>query len=636
MPESIQRFELSQWRGLNTLPSLTDKDPHYIEDCQNVDFDDDGVIAKRRGCTRVNVTLSGRINFIADFQSQQGFTTATDRQKVLVVAGVTLSVLSGLTGTPTVSATFTATNAIHYGATSNNGACYISNENGGAAPKVLCYTGGAWVYSSAELAAPTAAPNLAASASTASTLTGVGWKARTSYNDIFGNESNLSPAPTTGVTLSSSAFNVGIVGSADATVNSVNVYVLSPSSSAYRFVGTTSNANSTYSVTQAINVIDGGAEAEYDHFTCPFGKYVAIYNDMLIVAGDPTIPDLVYCSNFQFHRQFSTGTDFARATSGDGQPVKGFGKSYDDLVIAKADSIYYATGTDNTTFNAKIHNQEYGVLGQPSMEYYWRRFVFFSDDGIYVDNQMAPDEISRRIRTTLRQLNPGNLNCIPPKQFVANYKYYKKLLFSVREATGVGENDAILVYNYELDTWTKYKGIEAVYLSTVQMQDDYEYLYGGNAAGNIYLFNPPNGGSPNSDNFTGSKVAISAYAETPWIHLSKALGANDWEFTRHEAAWMRIYAGGEPASGNSTISIQTTYYTDFSSTVRGTFSTTHNAAAWPAFTVQPKLRKFGAKLGHFEWVKFRFTNNTTDEHFKIHKIVVGFRRRPALEEPKED
>jgi hypothetical protein len=627
MSIALQVLELSNWKGLNTLAPLTDCDPQYVVDCQNVDFDDDGAIAKRRSCIR-KLALSGRVNMIIDFQNQQGFSSTTDRSRVVIAAGTTLSVVANFDAAgQTVSATFSVTNQIHYAAVTNNGACFISNEGGGV-PNVLCYTGGSFRYVTAALSAPTAAPDIAAGST--GSLTGSGYGAIYTYQDIFGNESNPSAKPV-GITLSNQNLDVGIVASADITVSQVNLYVKTPSISVYKLAMTNSNTSGTVSVTYADNVIAGGTDANYDHFECPAGKFVVIYNDMLIVGGSTTLPDLIYPSNWQYPRQFSTGLDYDRVTSGDGQPVKGFGRLLSSLIVAKAKSIYVAEGEDNTTFHTKAYDPEYGVLGQPSITFFRRRLAYFSDDGIYVDNGMVPEELSMRIRRTLRSLNPFNLAVNPPKQICENYKYYKKLYWAVREATGSGENDTILVYNYERDTWTKYKGIEVTAMGAVHAAMDYEMMYGGDSNGNIFEFMPPNGGSPNSDNITGSTASISAYAETPWMNLPKLKGFTDWERSKTHAPWFMIYAGGEPATGKSTISIVTNYYTDFSSVIRGTFTTTHNATAWPTVTCDPKVVKFGGTVAQFKWIKFKFTNNNLDEHFRIEKVAIGFRPKPAPE-----
>lgn len=625
----LQTFELSNWLGLNTQAPITDCDPHYVVNCQNVEFDDEGVIAKRRGMQRVSITLSGRINLIHDFQCQAGFVHSGDRQKTLIVSGAVLNVVHRFNSgaEQEISATFSSTAAIHYVAVSDNGAAYISNELGGAAPKLLCYNSG-WKYVSAALAAPASAPSIAAGS--AGSLTGV-FNAIYNYQDIFGNESNPSPKPTSGVTLSGNNLNVQVVGSSDTTVNQINVFVKTPSTSVYKFAASFSNTSTTVAITATETAIAGGDEARYDYYPCPFGKYVVIHNDMLIVGGDPSIPDLIYVSNWRYHRQFSTGTDFDRVVTGDGQPVKGFGRMLSSLVVAKGKSLHSAEGEDNTTFKTKIYDPEYGVLGQPSMTFFRRKLAYFSDDGIYADNGMVPDEISLVLRPTIRQLNPANLATVPAKQLAANYKYYKKLMFAVREATGAGDNDAILVFNYERGTWTKYKGFTITAMGVVHNPDEYEFLYGGDASGNVFLFSPPNGGSPNSDNITGTTSAISAFAETPWLHLPRLKGNPNWMTVKTEAPWFILYAGGEPASGNSTITITTNYYTNFSSVIRGTFSTTHSASTWPTMTCDPKQVKFGGAIAQFDWIKFRFTNNVADEHFRIYKLAVGFRPKPARE-----
>jgi hypothetical protein len=49
MVMDVLTWELKDWKGLNTSPNTSTKDPQYVEDCQNVEFDDRGTIQKRRG-----------------------------------------------------------------------------------------------------------------------------------------------------------------------------------------------------------------------------------------------------------------------------------------------------------------------------------------------------------------------------------------------------------------------------------------------------------------------------------------------------------------------------------------------------------------------------------------------------------
>jgi hypothetical protein len=129
-------YELSGWKGLNTEPNVEDKDPHYVEDCQNVDFDEAGLITKRRGTDQIPVALTGRINLIWDFQSQQGFKDLEDKHRILIIAGGTLYILNE---DYSIDDTKTAEDIMHYAATADNGICYISNENESTIPKMLFY-----------------------------------------------------------------------------------------------------------------------------------------------------------------------------------------------------------------------------------------------------------------------------------------------------------------------------------------------------------------------------------------------------------------------------------------------------------------------------------------------------------------
>jgi hypothetical protein len=631
MPRPTLQYTLDSWTGLDAFSPPDLMDAHHLADCANVDFDEAGTIEKRRGASRVALSLSGRIHLIYDLQGQQGFIYgATDRLRTLIVAGATLYVVKDFNRFNTIEATFAVPDAKHYAATTNNGVCFVSNETGGV-PKLLTPVAGTWRYVDASLLAPTVAPT--GSIGGVGGLTGE-YRYRYTYEDYWGNESNPSD-PSAPVMLGEEGAegkyaNVTVTASPDVTVQFINLYVLPPGQSIYQYVSTHPNTTATIAHWESDAQVLGGAALEYDHESCPPAKYVTIYNDMLCVAGDSGLPDMVYVSNNQYHRQFATATDFARAVSGDGQPIRGFASSFQALIVGKSDSLFIGEGEDNQTFQLRPHDQSYGVLGMPSMTFIHRTLAYFSDDGIYVDDTINPTELSVLIRNKMRTLNPANLAADPPRQVAANYKYYKQTFWSVRRAAGAGANDTMLVWNYERKAWTLWTGNAAEALGAVQDFSDYEMMYGGDNAGNVFLYNPPNGGSPNSDSITGSPVAISAFAETPWLHLPRLKGLDDWERTRTIGRFLIMYVSGESQTSN--ITMTTNYFIDFDDTIRATFSTTHTAYAWPKVKPDPKkIGPFGGPDKPFTWVKFRFTNNNLHEHFKIHKLVFGFKTKPAID-----
>ena len=631
MPLPTLTYTLDKWQGLDAFSPADDMDPHHIADCANIDFDDAGVIEKRRGALKISISLAGAIHMIYDLQGQQGFIYgATDRQRTLIVAGGTLYVVNGFGPDlgNVVEASFVVPSTKHYAATTSHGLCFLSNEDGGDI-MMLAPVSGTWRYVKAELNEPASAPT--ASVGGVGGLNGV-YQFRYTYEDYWGNESNPSN-PSDPVDLGTEEgkyANVGLTASPDITVQFINLYVLPPGQSIYQYASTHPNTTATVAHWITDAQVLGGAALEFDHETCPPGKYVTIYNDMLLVAGNSGLPDLVYVSVNQYHRQFATATDFARAVSNDGQPIRGFASAFQSLIIGKADSLWIAEGEDNQTFQMRPHNQNYGVLGMPSMTFIHQTLAFFSDDGIYSDDTIIPTELSILIRNKMRQLNPANLATSPPLQVSANYKYYKQVYWSVRRASGAGPNDTMLVWNYERKAWTLWTGNAAVCLGTVQNQDDYEFLYGGNASGAIWQYLPPNGGSANVDNISGSPTAIQAFAETPWLHLPKIKGVDDWERTRTIGRYMVMYVSGE--SSGASITMTTNYYLDFSATVRGTFSTTHAANPWPAVVPDPKkIGPFGGPQKLFTWIKFRFTNNNAGEHFKLHRLVFGFKTKPSID-----
>jgi hypothetical protein len=488
-----------------------------------------------------------------------------------------------------------------------------------------------WIYQSAAFPGPPSAMAVAAGAT--GSLSG-SYSAVVTDIDRWGNESNGSP-DSAEVALSGQQLLVTVTSCTDPSVTLRGIYVLSPKFNTYRFVGTHSNTNvtSTYTVSLTDTEIGSGDELVTTNDPMPAAKYLKYFNDMLIVAGDRSSPDKVIPSNPMFHRQFDPNA-FSRVVTGDGQPIKGFGEYFGNVIVGKSDSYYIGSGDESGNFRTKLYNPEKGMIGQPSIISFLKRLCFFADDGIYSDAGNLPVEMSKIIRHKIQALNNSNLTVTPPKQVSAHSKYYKRLMFSVREASGQGENDAILVYNYESETWTIYRGVEAVAFGLIRNNQDRQYLWGGDSKGKVYRFKHPADNLPNIDSHQGYDNAIDAYFVTPWIHLPRARGIANWDQTLTEAAWVDIYAGGETIQFTDPvrnyITLRTTVFLDKSTVSCGTYSTTHTAYQWPTVTCEPKTIQSFSGNRPFTHVKLRIENTEYYEHFKIHKLVFGFRARPTI------
>lgn len=640
--------ELSGWQGLDTRVNIAEKDPKSVEDCLNVDFLQGGVIAKRRGFKSViQGDGSSRVNLLYDFQSAQGFSTLSDSHRIIVARGTTCAVYTE--SFSAVHATFSVTDCLHYAVSSDNGACIITNECADE-PKVIGYSGitSSFFMDALNLLAPAGWVSLSGnpvSFTVFGDLDGTqGWQVRYSYVDQWGNESNLNSGKNYKLATISTSVGVAIDAGyfLPATAQSViqmNVYLRRTDEADYYFVGTLSNttyATGSKSFTiqseSSLKATTPVVEDQYD--AVPSGKYLAIYASCLVIAGDSALPDLVRLSYPGFYRQWDINS-FARAASRDSQPVKGLLPYMDTLIVGKSGSIHSGLGTNDENFLIKTLDNDYGVLGQGGMTTAQRRYVIMADDGIYIGyGGNVFEELTERIRPTYLALSKTALNAEPSRAFCANFRFSKKIMFGVRAASGDGANDRILVWDYgDGGAWTKYSVSGCRYLAQLQDSSKGRYLYGGDDVGNVWLFMASGMSAvENNDtnNVTGAAAAISAYFETPWLNLPRMAGAQ-WPRALTEAAWAQIWAGGEPASGNSTISLQTTVYTDFSSTIRGTFSTTHAAVAYPGVSCDPKvISGFAGDSDVFEVIKLRISNNIAGEHFKVHKVVFGFRVRPTI------
>lgn len=520
MPVKKEIWELSGWKGLRAIDDGPACPPQFVTDCRNVDFIE-GTIRKRKGFV-AQINYGAKIHHLGDFQSVAGFggTAPEDRKRTIVVAGGNLLVVKWLFFD--VSGTFSTTATPHYQCSSNNGACYLSNETDNI-PKLLCYVDGVgWVFRDATLSAPTGAPSVAAGAT--GSLTGT-YSALYTYIDIFGNESN--PSEESGsIQITGGGIDVGVTGSADPTVNQVGVYVLSDASDEYKFVGTHSNTTGTYSFTGSDAMILGGDNVEYNHYPCPKGRFVTIFSDMFVVAGGDEKPDQINVSNWLFHRQFDLGEDFDRVTSEDAQPIVGLVPLYGELVVAKADSQFIASGADNSVFRSRPYNLDYGVVHGKAMAPFLKKIVYISDSGIYIDGGGIPHELTRLVKQAYQRQNWRNLFLKEsPRVHIGHDKNYKRMLFAQRrgELEDTGECDSMMVYDYIEDWWTIYDCVYEDFsvTCTAQIEDPYdlEFLYGGMADGTVFIFSPVYGGT-NYDYFLDANPPTPSIP-TPWAH---------WEF----------------------------------------------------------------------------------------------------------
>jgi hypothetical protein len=630
MPLKTLQYELSNWQGMDRFTPETDCDPHFWHDLQNMECSDGGAMVKRTGSRAVGTTFTQTINLIYDHQSQFNYGSDTDRQRTLVVSGDILNVIKGFNSTSsTIEATFSATNAFHYAVTDDLGVSYISNANGGAI-KMLAYVGSSWIYQDADLKAPSTI-SVTYGATLSFTLTGT-FQAVSSYVDKYGNESPLSPESPE-IVIANQAIDIPITVSSDPTIDYVKYYLLGPGMSDFQFSGTASNTTGTYSHTTTMAELMAGALAPSYLVPMPTGKYITMYEDMLLIGGNPTVPDSVWCSNRQFHRQWSDNV--SRCVTGDGQAIMGFGDSFDRKLVVKNDSLHLCEGDYPDVFKNRIYVSKYGGVGQNAVAAAEGRMVFYSDDGLYMDNGQLADEKTRKIIDYVKTLNGENVvsyQGAPSKLVVGSNRYFKKVFISTREDADSGENDTVIVWDYLRDNFTKYIGNAPRIMGTVQNANDLEYLYGGDISGHIWQFTPTSEKVYDDTVSSTTSTTISCYAETPWMQLAKLKGLPDWEQTRIVPRYIKIYASGVPAAGSTQVHLDAKYYVDFDEvTPISTFNLAFDVSTANEKKPTNQTINYGGSVGTFKWVKWRFEHAYLGEHLRIHKMIFAFKPKPSID-----
>ena len=239
--------------------------------------------------------------------------------------------------------------------------------------------------------------------------------------------------------------------------------------------------------------------------------------------------------------------------------------------------------------------------------------LFFMDESghIYAFNGGRIRLLSDKISTTINGLNKSVLY----KACAVVYPKYTQVWFSVADGTST-TNNLILVYNYKLNSWTKYSGINAAVMALVKV-NSVEYVYTGDATTDSFIFKQDTG---NNDNGT----AIDAYFTT------KSFGD---DLIEHNKKFDSMYLYVKQ-SGDYDITVQ--YDVDFGQATKTTLvNIASDAPIWGQFV-----------WGDFTWggrtvilesiridqqgnfINFTFANDVINETFTIYGFTLLYEPYP--------
>ncbi len=237
-------------------------------------------------------------------------------------------------------------------------------------------------------------------------------------------------------------------------------------------------------------------------------KYVVGFKERTILA-NVTVSGTTHPSRFYWSKigtlETFIATAFIDVQPNDGQEIKGIAVLGERLVILKDFSIYNVlfTGDADVPFIVRKSNSDVGTISHYSIAEIKNNLVFLAPDGIYVYNGSESLFISANIITTLESLTTSDFDTA----FGVNYRTLNQYWL-----TFTANDDTIIIWDYENNSFAKHDGIVASVLSIFYDGNNLERLYHGDFSGFTYRNN-----RGDSDNPEGTKTAIDSFYVTKWF-----------------------------------------------------------------------------------------------------------------------
>lgn len=261
----------------------------------------------------------------------------------------------------------------------------------------------------------------------------------------------------------------------------------------------------------------GDANITYVSFTANItlskAKCVRQYNNYLffgnVVIGGITNKSRIVWSNIKDDLSWNA-LSFIDISKDDGQQIMNLTVLADKLIVYKERSIYIVsfTGDADIPFIVERSDSAVGTVGQHSVQEVDNGLVFLSYDGFYYFDSHNSYKISQGIQTTLLSYNASRFTQARSMRQKTKNRYFCSL-----PSNGQTNNDAIVVWDWQLNAFSLYAGSAASSMTTIYVGGIEERIYFGDYAGFVYRMDT------GSDDYPlNVQTAINAYYYTNWKH----------------------------------------------------------------------------------------------------------------------
>ena len=299
------------------------------------------------------------------------------------------------------------------------------------------------------------------------------------------------------------------------------------------------------------------------------------------------------------------GTSYIDISKDDGQEIKNMMVMGDRLVVFKDRAIYnvFFSGNADIPFYVQKSNSAVGCIAPQSIQEIENGLVFLSYDGFYYYDGNNSYKLSWKIQNTLLGMNQTRFY-----QGVSMRQKNKNRYFCSLPSNGQSNNDTILVWDWKLDAWSIYNGMNAASMATVYNSITDERVYFGDYAGFVYRLD--NGVD---DYPLNVQTAINAYYYTNWKSFDDIV---DQKGVPNAVIYYQ--------NNNATITLVNAYDFDTSDTYTQTFYTGTSSSLYGSalYGTGTYASVGGAQQrrdldGRGRVVRFGFKNSALSETFQI-------------------
>lgn len=340
-------------------------------------------------------------------------------------------------------------------------------------------------------------------------------------------------------------------------------------------------------------------------------KCVVQYNNYLFL-GNVVVSSTTHKSRFYWSNIKDTGTwsavNFIEVAKDDGQQIIRMIVLGDRLVVFKERSIYNVlfTGDNDIPFVVQKSSSPVGCVAQFSVQEVENGLVFLSADGFYYYDGNNSYKISSKIQNTISNLNLTRLN-----QAVSLRQKGKNRYMCSVASSGQTNNDTVIVWDWVLNAFTLYDGINAASMAVVWVNAIEERPYFGDYAGFVYRMDT------GADDYPlNVQTAIDAHYYTNWKHYDDIVS---------EKAVPNVVIYYQ--TSNSIVTFAYSYDFESSDTYSQTFSLATGTAVYGSAVYGTDIYAGAGGLqqrrdldGRGRVVRFKFANATIGETMQIDGI----------------